>query len=346
MSKIFQRGKAWWIDYSYKGKRTRRSLKTTSKKVAELASKSIDVQIAKEELNLSAPRKVSFATFCERFLSWYKVQNSKNSYQDYENLFNSTIIPYFKDYYLNDISTELIENYKIFRRMKIKPATVNKELTALRHLFKKAMQWEYALKNPLTNVRKLKVSQTKFRFLTLDEIDMLLERSSEYVRPIILTAIHSGLRKSELFKLEWSDIDFERGILSVTAKGERHTKNYKNREIPMTDQLIACLKNLKVRNNWVFCKEDGQPYSGDIRKSLASAAKRAGIARFNLHNLRHTFASHLVMEGIDLPTVQELMGHSSITTTMIYAHLAPEHLKKAIERLCTRFSNVTNTAQG
>jgi hypothetical protein len=69
MSKIFTRGKVWWIDYSYKGKRTRRSLKTTSKKVAELASKSLDVQIAKEELNLSAPRKISFAKFCERFLN-------------------------------------------------------------------------------------------------------------------------------------------------------------------------------------------------------------------------------------------------------------------------------------
>ena len=344
MSKIFKRGKVWYIDYSYKGKRTRRSLNTTSKKVAELALKDTDVQIAKEELNLSAPRKVSFAKFCERFLSWYKVQNSKKSYKDYENLFTSTIIPFFKDYYLNDISVEMIDKYKAKRARDIKPATVNKELTAIKHVFNKAIQWGYVKENPLAKVKKLKVGQKKFRFLTLEEIDLVLENSPEPIRPIILTAIHAGLRKSELFRLEWNDVDFERKSITVTAKGDEHTKNYRNREIPMTEQLLNCLKNLERKSVWVFSKENGERYSGWIRRSLETLAKIAGIKRFTLHDLRHTFASHLVMDGVDLPTVQKLMGHASITTTMIYAHLAPDHLKNAIERLSSRFDNGTNLA--
>ena len=339
MSKIFQRGEVWWIDYSYKGKRTRRSLKTTSKKVADLAQKSIDVQIAKEELNLSAPRKISFVKFCERFLNWYKVQNSKKSYQDYENLFNSTIIPYFKDYYLNDISVEMIENYKIKRSKEIKSATINKELTAIKHVFNKANEWDYVKENPLAKVKKLKVSQSKIRFLSIEEIDRLLNNCSDHIRPIILTAIHTGLRRSELFRLEWSDVDFERECIVVTAKGEEHTKNYLNRELPMTDQLIECLKGIQVKGNWVFSKDDGSRFSGWVRKSIETARKKAGIQRFTLQSLRHTFASHLVMEGVDLPTVQKLMGHSKITTTMIYAHLAPDHLKNAIHRLGSRFKN-------
>jgi len=343
MSKIFTRGKVWWIDYSYKGKRTRRSLKTTSKKVADLAQKSIDVQIAKEELNLSAPRKVSFAKFCERFLSWYKVQNSKKSYNDYECLFNSTIIPYFKDYYINDISTEMIEKYKIKRSETIKPASVNKELTALKHLFNKAIEWGYLRENPVAIVKKLKVSQKKYRFLSLEEINLVLENCPEYLYPILLTGIHTGLRKSELFRLEWSDIDFERGVLTVTAKGEEHTKSYLNREIPMTSQLIDCLKAIPRVSNWVFIKENGDRYAGYIKRSLKTAVKRAGIKAFTLHDLRHTFASHLVMDGVDLPTVQKLMGHADISTTMIYAHLAPDHLKNAIDRLSSRF-NGTNLA--
>jgi integrase len=275
-------------------------------------------------------------------LNWYKVQNSKRSFKDYENLFNSTIIPYFKDYYLNNISAEMVENYKIKRAKEIKPATVNKELTALRHLFNKAIQWGYLVKNPLSKVKRLRVNQKKFRFLSLEKIDLVLENCSEHIRPIILTAIHTGLRRSELFRLEWADVDFNRECIVVTAKSEEHTKNYLNREIPLTNQLIECLKSLKIKNNWVFSKEDGSRYSGWMKKSLETAGKNAGIPRFTLHDLRHTFASHLVMEGVDLPTVQKLMGHSKISTTMIYAHLAPDHLKNAMYRLSSRFDNGTN----
>ena len=159
--------------------------------------------------------------------------------------------------------------------------------------------------------------------------------------PILLTAIHTGLRKSELFRLEWSDIDFEREVLTITAKGEEHTKSYRNREIPMTDQLTKCLKSIPRISNWVFCKEDGERYSGWIITSLENTAKKAGIKRFTFHSLRHTFGSHLVMDGVDLPTVQKLMGHAEISTTMIYAHLAPDHLRKAIYRLSSRFNGTS-----
>jgi integrase len=345
MSRILKREKTWYIDYHYKGKRVRRSLNTTSKKVAELASKNVDIQIAKEELNLSAPKKISFEKFCERFLSWYKVQNSKNSYKDYENLFTSTIIPHFKGFYLKKINVEMVEKYKIKRSEKIKPATVNKELTALKHLFNKAIQWGYQKENPVTQVKKLKVIQKKFRFLSLDEIDLVLENCPDSIYPILLTAIHTGLRRSELFRLEWKDIDFEREILTVTAKGEEHTKNYRNREIPMTDQLFGCFLKLPRKSNWIFTKENGERYVGWIRSSLELTVHKARIDRFTLHDLRHTFASQIVMDGADLPTVQKLMGHSKITTTMIYSHLAPDHLKGAIKRLSSRFNNGTNMAQ-
>ena len=346
MSRILKRGEIWYIDYIYKGKRVRRSLKTTSKKLAELALKDIDIQIAKEELNLSAPRKISFEKFCERFLSWYKIQNSKKSYKDYENLFTATIIPHFQGYYISNINVEMIEKHKIMRSDKIKPATVNKELTAIKHVFNKAIQWGYQKENPVINVKKLRVSQKKYRFLSLDEINLVLTHCTEHIRPILLTAIHTGLRKSEVFRLEWKDINFESKILTVTAKGEEHTKNYRNREIPMTDRLIECLQNLPQNSNWVFVKEDGERFAGYIRRSLKSTVKDAGIPMFTFHDLRHTFGSHLAMEGIDVTTIQRLMGHANISTTMIYMHLAPDHLKGAINRLNSRFTNNgTNMAQ-
>ena len=344
MSKILKRGKVWYIDYIYKGKRIRRSLKTSSKKVAELALKNIDVQIAKEELDLSGIRKILFIDFSARFLKWYRVQNSERSHEDYNNLFNSAINPYFQNCYLSNINTEMIENYKIKRFELIRPATVNKELSALRHLFNKAILWGYIRKNPVVGVRRLSVMERKIRFLSLKEIDLVLRNSPEYLRRIIVIAIHTGLRKSELFRLRWEDVDFSRGYVNVSSMDEEYTKNYRNREIPMTEQLKEYLDNLEVKSEWVLCKQNDERYSGWLRKGLEKVARDAGIKKFTLHDLRNTFASHLVMEGVDLPTVQNLMGHSDIKTTMIFSHLAPDHLKNAMKRYSARLGNDTNMA--
>lgn len=103
----------------YRGKRVRQSLNTGSKKLAELALKNTEIQIAKEELNLSSYRRISFEKFCEQFLRWYQTQNSRKSHKDYENLFGSTIIPYFKGRDLGDITQEIVEGYKIERSRKV-----------------------------------------------------------------------------------------------------------------------------------------------------------------------------------------------------------------------------------
>ncbi|MBN1995968.1 tyrosine-type recombinase/integrase [candidate division KSB1 bacterium] len=229
MTRIFKRGKVWYIDIRFtNGDRVRRSLNTTSKKVAELAEKQTAVQIAKEELDLTNFRRISLIEFSRKYLEWYKVENSASSYRDCFNTFKSQILPYFENFYLNEITAEIVETYKIKRAQEVQNGTVNKVLTRLTHLFNKAIQWKYL-------------------------------------------------------------------------------------------------------------KENGERFSMWIRRSIVTAYKKAGVDHFSLLDLRHTFASHLVMDGVDLPTVKELMGHSDISTTMIYAHLAPDHLKGAINRLGKRF---------
>ena len=214
-------------------------------------------------------------------------------------------------------------------------------MIALRHLLNKAILWGYLKRNPAREVDKLRVKEKKIRFLTIEEVSTFLSACSSLMKPIFLTAIHTGLRKSELFRLEWEDIDFDRRYVMVSNKKEAHTKNYRNREIPMTSQLVDEFKKLKAESKngdgHVFVKHDGTPHRGEVRRPLESVIKQTGLKRFTLHDLRHTFASHLVMEGVDLPTVQKLMGHANISTTMIYAHLAPDHLKNAIQRLNRRF---------
>ena len=135
---------------------------------------------------------------------------------------------------------------------------------------------------------------------------------------------------------------FKRGktwYIDFEYKGKRIHQSLKT-----TSRKLAELaqKNTDIQ----ISKKDGNRYSGWMIRSLESTAKKAEIPRFTLHDLRNTFASHLVMEGVDLPTVQKLMGHADISTTMIYAHLAPDHLKAAVNRLNSRLENGTKMAHG
>ncbi len=348
MSRTFKRGKTWYVDFEYKGRRYRKSLRTRSKQVAELALKDIDVKIAREKFDLGPPEEIRFDDFASKFLEWYEIQNSVRSYGDYRNLFNSTIIPHFGKYKLTDMTVEIIEDYKRKRVACVSASTVNKELVALRHVMNKAILWGYLQRNPAKEVDKLRVKQRKFRFLTLEEIKKVLSVCPSYAKPILLTAIHTGLRKSELFRLEWNDINWERKLITVANKDDGHTKNYRIREIPITCLLMAELKKLKdelpTATGKVFRKSDGSPHMGGLRKTILRIIKNAKLEPFTLHDLRHTFASHLVMEGVDISTVQKLMGHSNITTTMIYAHLAPGHLRNAMDRLGYRFATPETSA--
>jgi len=110
-----------------------------------------------------------------------------------------------------------------------------------------------------------------------------------------------------------------------------------HQELSVNDIVYRTLLAVKKLPNspWVFCKKNGERY-GNVRKAFEGARKRAGIVDFRFHNLRHTFASHLVMAGVDLKTVQELLGHKSFEMTLRYAHLSPEHKKAALDILCKR----------
>ena len=147
------------------------------------------------------------------------------------------------------------------------------------------------------------------------------------------------MRKSELENLEWADIELDRRKIKVRRK-DSWEPTTGEREIPLNQGIYDLLKSLKSRNdrglksNFVFPHRDGGRIKEKLRLGLIKAAEKAGIKDLTgLHSLRHTCASHLVMNGVDLPTVQKLMGHSNIETTMVYSHPAPDHLADAVEKL-------------
>lgn len=360
---IYKRGKIWYVDVRAGGRRIRKRV-GTSRKIAELALKDAEVKIARDEFGF-AQQDASFDKFLNQFLEYSEANHSAATFNRYR-----AVIDHFQRYlenkpeivFLSQVGTREIDEYKVFRkgewvnpngdpvdseedvtdhtRKGARANTINFEIGTLRTIFNMAIKWNYLKENPTKDVVRLKVNDSKApRFLTKKECQKLLEHSPDHLRPILFTFLYTGMRKAELENLEWADIDFRRRKMKIRCKEFWHPKTGE-REIPMSQGVYDLFKQLRQENekgtksNFIFPDKNGGKIRTKLREQLIRVAQKAKIKDLTkLHSLRHTFASHLVMSGVDLPTVQKLMGHSDIQTTMIYAHLAPDHLAEAVDRL-------------
>jgi integrase len=144
------------------------------------------------------------------------------------------------------------------------------------------------------------------------------------------------MRLDEILKLKWRDINLPKGLIHIEkAKGSKRRDISLNSEL--TNLLRFCIK--KPNTEYVFCDENGKPFT-NINRPWRTAKRRAGIKNFRFHDLRHTYASYLVMSNVDLYVVSELLGHSSIQVTQRYAHLSPKYKKMAVEQLSKVFSQI------
>lgn len=196
------------------------------------------------------------------------------------------------------------------------------------------------LPNPVVRLG-LDASDSRVRWITRKEADALIAAAGVFARRphlpnFIKLALHSGCRKNELLKLEWSRVDLERRVLQLEPE---NTKNRKRRVVPLNDEAAETLLGQREwvrcyapKARWVFAVASGERLT-TIQKGFRAACERAGIDDFRIHDLRHTFASWLVMAGVSLYTVKDLLGHSSITVTERYAHLAPHVGRSAVQLL-------------
>jgi integrase len=220
-----------------------------------------------------------------------------------------------------------IEKFKTARSKQVSPASVNRELACFKHMFTKAIEWNMAVDNPVKKVRMFRENPGRIRYLTKPEAQQLLNECAEHLRPIVILALYTGMRLGEILNLKWENIDIRQKSIYIQT-----TKSGYSRDIPMAEPVYFALGRVPKISEYVFCKKDGTRIQ-DIRTAFNNAIKRAQIEDFRFHDLRHTFASHLVMNGADLMTVKELLGHRTISMTLRYAHLSPEHKRKAVESL-------------
>lgn len=323
---VFKKDDYWWIDYVHDRKRHRKKI-STSKKMADSVLSKIKTDIAQRRyLELKEDATTKFKDFAVTYLEKYAKPNKRT--WDTDELHIKSLNTFFGELYLFQIKPELIEQYKSQRKEKVAVATVNRALAVLKGIFNRAIDWGITDTNPVRKVKMFKENNARVRFLTEAEIATLLSNCTERLRTVVVLALNTGMRKAEIQNLKWQDIDFDNGIITL-----HHTKNGEKRFVPMNQAVINALNAFpKYQTSpYIFCNEKGTPYN--FRKSFETAMRKSGIFDFKFHDLRHTFASHLVMRGIDLNTVRELMGHKTINMTLRYAHLSPDHKAKAVHLL-------------
>lgn len=279
----------------------------------------------------------SFPTF-EEFAAKYGLfaEANKKGFYANERYRIAQLVETFGKRRISEITNWDAEKLKADLSDCLAPATVNRLLGNARHMFSMAMKWEDLPKNPFAGVKLLRVPDVKERILTSDEELHLLRASDKvhapHLKSLIVLALSTGMRRGEILGLTWSQIDLDQRTIHVH---DSKTKS-SNRRIPMNETVWGLMTALKAnrQGDLVFPshKKAGYPLR-DPKVAFQKAVRLSGIPHIRFHDLRHTFATRLVRAGVDLITVQQLLGHAKVTMTARYAHSLADDKIAAVRRL-------------
>ena len=344
---IYKRGKTFWITYmGADGKQKWESSGSRLKADADYLLACRKKEVAEGLIPVTSHRKQFTVTFDELAEKYSEFCKSQRGFE-VKRYRIATLCAEFGNRKVVTITLEELERFQQ-RRLSanrpakkegaeplppVKPASVNKEFAALKHMFTKADQWGLIPRTTLDMVRKVKPvreNNKRLRFLSVEECSRLLAECTPGVREMVVFALNTGCRRGEIFDLKWQHVDLKHGHIRIAD-----SKNGEARDIPVNSTLSALLRGLvrHLDSPYVFVNPETVTRYQDIKHSFATACQKAGLDDFHFHDLRHTFASHLVMNGVDLLKVSRLLGHKTLTMTLRYAHLAPDHLKKAVDVL-------------
>jgi len=324
---------AWFYDFTI-NKIRYRSVGGATKTQALRAQEKVRNEVLDGTYNI---KRQANNPLIENFAETYLERRQHIRSRSRDELSVRTLLAYFKGKTLQSIDASNIEDYISYRRKAgVTNATINRELSCLKRMYNLAIKWGETRTNPVKDVDMLEEPAGRTRYLTEEEARKLIENANDFLKSIIITALNTGMRLQEILKLTWNRVHLE-GSIEPNIEIDQ-TKNNQKRFIPLNDDLIEVFKSLKGNHSeYVFIGLRGNPLQS-VKKPFATALSKAGITNFKFHDLRHTFASHFVMNGGNLFALKEILGHSSLKMVLRYAHLASAHKRKMLNNLNGMFS--------
>ena len=314
----------WFVDFSIRGRRIRRSTGTTSKQAAQEYHDRLKGELWKQTKLGDKPDR----TWDEAVARYVREKADKKSIE-HDKIMLRWSAPYLKGLKLHEITTDILEDLIARRRAGkarrttegVSNATVNRHIEAVVRVLNLAVAWGWLAAAPTK--RRLKEERTRLRWLTEAEITRLLTEVTPHKADLIRFSLATGLREQNVLQLEWNQIDTDRRVAWIHAD---QFKTAKAHTVPLNDLALEVLARRRgIHDRYVFTWA-GKPLKHASTAAWYRALKRAGIENFNWHGLRHTWASHHVMNGTPLEVLKELGGWSSLEMVMRYSHLSPGHV--------------------
>jgi len=322
---LFKRGNVWWAYIYRDGVRHQYSTGTSSRRQAE----TIEAKL-KEEINnrrfqiVQVDPNMKFGALAARFLA----SGIARPHHIYHLKF---LLPFFSDTPVLRITRSLAEEFRRQRHAEkpIKEATVNRDLSVLRHIFYWAVDEQFLAANPLARLKMARERRTRRQVLSVAEEQLLLVTAKEHLRAMIIAALDTGMRRGEITSQRWEDVDFARKVLFVTRS---KTPEGESREIPLTDRLHEnLLKHRKAEGNIFGFR--GQSVRC-IKRSWKTALQKAAVRHVRFHDLRHTFNTRLMEANVLQEVRMALMGHASGSKVhATYTHIELPVKREAIRKL-------------
>ena len=345
---MYLRDGNWVTEFYHEGIRHKKSLGMGISKTVAKEREAKYKQEVREGKHRVKARRIKFETFTEKYLDHARVNKKPKSAKRNEVSINM-LMPYFKGKLISSIHPFQVEQYKKARRDEGRePATINRDIATLRNMMNKAVEWSYLQVNPISKVKLLTEDNEVMWVLSPEEEAKLLEecdkrpqrKKAKYLRDLVEFALYSGMRQSEIFGLKWVNVHLEENYLLATD-----TKTHEDRPVPVNDTLKEILERRKEDpGEYVFRNSAGRKLTV-LTNAFWTAVKEAGLVRrevkddktvkirFRFHDLRHSFGSRLGMNGVDLKSIMEIMGHKTAKVAMRYQHPSPSHKLEAVKGL-------------